>query len=1006
MQVNTIKKNGLFATSLLAGAAFLGVAPAHAQQAASAPKAEPVEEVVVTGSRIRQANLTSTSPVTQVTGADIQGAGVTRVEDLVNQLPQVFAGQSSTVSNGATGIATVDLRGLGPSRTLVLIDGRRMPSGSPNEQAADLNQIPGALVERVEVLTGGAGAVYGSDAVAGVVNFIMKKDFEGVRFDAQYGFFQHKNDNSSKNTFGLVRDIGTRNATNPAQFELPAENQNDGWSKEFTAIFGAGLPDGRGNVTAYAGYRSNDSVLQRYRDYSACSIQSPAVVYPSPTNGFVCGGSSTNATGRFTNTAFTLNRTLDLTQTQAFRPFSGALDQYNFGPLNYYQRPDERYTAGAFANYEINKNAEVFAQLMFSDYKSVAQIAPSGLFFGSGPGANGGFVIGCDNPLATTAQKAAFGCVGTAGSVEILIGRRNVEGGPRQDDLNYTSYRMVTGVRGEVVPGWDYEVVGQYSRVNLVRSYLNDFSVVRAGRAMDVVIDPATGQPACRAAIDPDGPLGPLAAQDAACVPYNVWRPGGITQAALNYIQTPGVQRGDTTQQLVSASMTGDLGTIGLKSPAAENAFKTAFGFEYRRETLSALSDAAFETGDLFGQGGATRSVRGAVANVDAFAELNMPLIEGKPGADLLSANVSYRYSDYNLGFTASSYGIGLEYAPVADFRARGSYQKAVRAPNVLELFSPINLGLFDADEDPCGPARTATLAQCVATGVPAANYGNAALDSPAGQYNQQTAGNAALQPEEGTTKSFGFVFAPSFLEGLNVSVDYFDIKIDKRIDTVGPLVTLDQCYVQNVAAACARIQRSNLGTLWTAGGFVRDPNVNIGGLQTTGVDVNFGYNFGLDTFGLKDGGKVSLSMTGTYLDKLETDPGVGPTAIYDCVGFYGGDCGTPSPKWRHRARIGWNTPWNVDVALAWRYYGKAELINKDPLLPRVDDNFKAQNYFDISGNWDIRKNISLRFGMNNVLDRDPPLSASVGTTGNGNTFPQTYDSLGRYVFTGLTVDF
>ncbi|WP_088582776.1 TonB-dependent receptor plug domain-containing protein [Brevundimonas vesicularis] len=292
-RVNNVRSQNqrrrLLESTMIAGFAIIGLStPAFAQ---STDEAVNVGEIVVTGSRIPQANLRTTSPVTQVTGEDIRVQGVTRVEDLVNQLPQAFAAQNSTVANGASGTATVDLRALGPDRTLVLIDGRRMGYGSPNDTAADLNQIPGQLVERVEVLTGGAAAVYGSDAIAGVVNFIMKKDFEGLQVDAQYGFFQHHNDYDGP---GNLRDvIQSRAAGNPAQFQLPDDDVMNGFSREVTIAMGVNAPDGRGNVTAFAGYRKNNKILGRDRDFSSCSLGGEAA------GSFTCGGSSTNATGRF-----------------------------------------------------------------------------------------------------------------------------------------------------------------------------------------------------------------------------------------------------------------------------------------------------------------------------------------------------------------------------------------------------------------------------------------------------------------------------------------------------------------------------------------------------------------------------------------------------------------------------------------------------------------------------------------------------------------------------------
>ena len=251
----------LLSTTIIAGAAMAMTTPALAQDAGQDTQ---LDEVVVTGSRIPQANLVTTSPVSQVTGEDIDVAGVTRVEDLVSQLPQAFAAQNSTISNGASGTATVSLRNLGSSRTLVLIDGRRMGYGSPLDDAADLNQIPEQLVERVEVLTGGASAVYGSDALAGVVNFIMKKDFEGVQIDAQYGQFQHHNDYDGVGN--LRAEIQRRGTTNPSQFSLPDDDVNDGESRSINMIMGVASADGKGNLVAYAGYRNNNAILQSQRD--------------------------------------------------------------------------------------------------------------------------------------------------------------------------------------------------------------------------------------------------------------------------------------------------------------------------------------------------------------------------------------------------------------------------------------------------------------------------------------------------------------------------------------------------------------------------------------------------------------------------------------------------------------------------------------------------------------------------------------------------------------------
>jgi iron complex outermembrane receptor protein len=979
--IKSSTRNRLLATTIICGAAFAAL-PVMAQEAAGK-----VEEIVVTGSRIPQNNLMMTSPVTQVSAIDIKAAGVTRVEDMVNQLPQAFAAQNANVSNGSSGTATINLRGLGDSRTLVLIDGRRMGYGSPDRSAADINQIPGGLIDRVEILTGGASSVYGSDALGGVVNFIMKKNFEGIRVDAQYGFFQH---NNQYDGVGNLRNvIKARAATNPSQFQLPADNVTDGYSKDITLMMGLSSPDRQGNITVYASYRNNDKVLQADRDYSACTLGAATATV------FTCGGSSTSFPGRFTDFS-TFNYSINPT-TSEFRPFSSATDQYNFGPLNYFQRPDERYTLGAMGHYEINKHADIYTQLMFADYSTVAQIAPSGNFGNT-------TAINCDNPLLSAGQKTAIGCtpakIASGETTDLTILRRNVEGGGRQDDLRFQSFRQVIGARGEIGQGWSYDVYGQYSRVQQSRVYNNDFSVSRLTKALDVVS--VGGVPTCRSVVN---------GTDLACVPYNIFKTGGVTPAALAYVQIPLIQTGYTTQQVVSGSVNGDLGEYGFKSPLASRGVALVLGVEIRRDTLGKTVDSAFATGDGAGQGGPTKGLRGSTQVHELFTEFNAPLVEDKPFAKAISIDGAYRRSSYAGSVDTDTFKVGGDWKPVDDIRFRASYQQAIRAPNVIELFAAQGEGLFDLAEDPCGAAKTASLAQCVATGVPASKYGNGdTLDSPANQYTLLGGGNTKLVPEESKTKTFGVVIEPSILPNFNLSVDYFDIEIEKNISTFGAENTLIACYDKNLAFACAKIKRNALGQLWTNGGYIDDLNTNIGSVKTAGYDVNANYKLDLDMLGLKDKGSVSFNMVGTYLSKLETQPN-DVTPKYDCVGYYGGICSSstgtttaPNPKWRHRVRATWATPWNADLALTWRYYGKVKLY--DNTADRIDAEFDAENYMDISGNYRMGDTTTFRFGVNNVLDNDPPLSPVVGTAGNGNTYPSVYDAMGRYVFLGVTKDF
>jgi iron complex outermembrane recepter protein len=968
--------------ALLTGAAAAAAGPAYAAD-------QTIQEVVVTGSRIAQPNLETTSPVTQMTADDIAVQGVTRVEDLVNQLPQAFAAQNASVANGASGTATVNLRGLGSPRTLVLIDGRRMPYGGVTNSAADLNQIPAAMVERVEVLTGGASAAYGSDAIGGVVNFIMKKDFEGVQFDAMYGIYQHNNDYGGPGAVKLRDVIAGRSATNPAQFQLPDDNVTDGLGREFNVTMGVSTEDGRGNITAYAGVRDNKQVLQRDRDYSACSLSA------NPTVSFACGGSDTSFPGYF----YGGGQGLTVSGTD-FIPYDPNANRYNFGPVNHYQRPDRRYVLGAMGHYELNEAADVYTQLMYSDYESVAQIAPGGAFFDTN-------TINCDNPLLSAQQLGVIGCdaaaIAAGTIVPLYIGRRNVEGGGRQQRFANTSFRALLGVRGQISENWDYDASVQYSSVNADQSANNYFHKTRLARSLDVV--DLDGVPTCRSALPATDPRFSGVA-DTNCVPYNPFRTGGVTPEALNYLQVPGTQQGKISQEIYSASVTGDLGAYGIKLPSATESIKVAFGVESRRDSLTNVTDEPTSANLLSGAGGATIGISGATDVIDVFTELRVPLVQDAPFADQLGLELAYRYSDYD-PVTTDTYKVGADWAPVQDVRFRASYQRAIRAPNVVELFTAQGFNLFDLPGDPCGlDAPSATRDACIASGVPAAVYDDAQrrgrLDSPAGQYNFLQGGDTNLQPETSDTYTYGVIFQPRFLPHLAMSIDYFDIKIEDTISVVGADTTLGACYELGIQASCDLIVRNpGNGSLWQGDGHVIDLNTNIGSLSTKGVDLSLSYT-GVELGGM---GELSFNLVGTYLDELTYVSGVPGDVPTECKGKYSGSlCGIPNPDWRHHFRMGWETPWNVDLSLTWRYY--AEVTNIAGSSANIDYKLGSRNYFDLAANWAVTEKASVLLGINNVLDKDPPITSAVGTTGNGNTFPQTYDALGRWIFLRGTIGF
>jgi iron complex outermembrane receptor protein len=997
-----VKKSSVVATeialAMMAGQIAYAQQPPEQAAPARTAAAEQVERIEITGTRIPQVNVEGPSPVTTLSAQDIKMDGHAKAEDLLNQLPQVYTSQGSNSANGATGTANVNLRNLGPTRNLVLINGRRLPPGSPrsgsDSYAADLNQIPAPLIQRVELLTGGASAVYGSDAISGVVNFIMNDRFEGLQIDVDRSFYNHKQQNPD----GIADVVAARAATNPNQFQVPGDVGADGAIKNISLLMGSNFGGNKGNATLFFNYKQEAPVLQGSRDFSSCAL--------NPGDTFTCGGSSTSYPGRWflnggNGPSFTVADAAGNT-----RPFNAATDQFNFAPYNYYRRPSEQYAFAAFAHLDITPKVRTYGEFNFHDNHTVAQIAPSGIFVGNpdwlGSGEN---AIHFENPLLSPAWKSVIAANNSGNpfaapgdTANMLIGRRNIEGGGRQDDIRHSSYRGVLGVKGEMTQNWNYDLYGQVGRVLYQSVYRNDFSKSRALKAMDVITDPATGLPACRSRVNGTDPN---------CVPYDIWRLGGVTQDALNYLQTPGLQNGYTSQSVVGGTVSADLGSYGVKLPTAKNGVGFVFGVEQRKERLVLETDTEFSTFDLAGQGGPVIGVGGSLDVNEYFGEARVPLIEGKPFADQLTISASYRHSDYSTNKKTNTYGLGSEWAPVRDYRFRGSYQHAVRHANVTELFQPQGNNLFGMNQDPCGSTPTggptATLAQCAQSGVTPAQYGSATLYSPAGQYNFLQGGNTELKPETADSVTLGLVATPT--KNLTATIDWWVIKVEDVISNAPPSTLLTSCL--NTGQFCNAIQRDSLGTLWALpSGKVVAINDNLGGYNTSGID--FGVNYALP---MGSSGTFGLNFLGTYLNKWEFEPIKGQ-GKFDCAGYFGPQCSQakgPLPVWRHKIRGTWATSSDVQMALTWRHIDKVknETTSSNPLLnaptDATDQELGARDYWDIAATWNVNKIFTLRAGINNIFDKDPPIVSSIladpAIFGNGNTFPQMYDTLGRLIF-------
>lgn len=932
---------------------------AFAQEAAD----EILDEIITTGSRIAiDANLVSSSPVTTVSGSELTFSGITRVEDLLNDLPQLVPELTSNDSNGSTGTATLDLRGLGSDRTLVLINGHRMGFGDPFALAPDINQIPGNLVERVELLTGGASSTYGSDAVSGVVNFIMKDNFEGFQLDYQVSGYQHKNDNAAAQQ--AIADAGYQQAPSTV---------NDGQTTNINVTIGMNSADGRGNITAYIGYRDIEEIRHQERDYSACALGGD-----SGTVG-ACRGSSTTALGSFRDFA-DIDLRLDAA-TGDFLPRDG--ETYNYGPINFFQRPDERWSGGLFGHYEMDSGIEAYTEFMFMDDRSLAQIAPSGTFF------NNTF-LNCDNPLMSAQQTAAIGCTDPSDFVTIYVGRRNVEGGPRFDDLQHTTSRSLVGFRGDIGENWQFDAFVNYARMNYTEVYNNDLSIVNIVRALDIVTDPDTGEAVCRSALN---------GSDSSCVAYNIFQPGMVTQDMIDYLTLPLFSKADADMSQAVAYISGDLGDFSL--PSASDPIQVVFGYEYRDDSLVLDLDLNYNNGNAAGQGGATADVSGHVTVSEFFTEARIPLIQDRAGFQDLSLDLRYRTSDYNIGVNANTWNVGISWSPTDIAKIRGSVSRAVRAPNIGELFLPQTIGLWSGT-DPCaGPTPALTEAQCALTGVPAGSYGSVA-PSPADQYNGKFGGNPNLDAETSDSITVGFLLTPeNFMPGLALSIDYWSIEVTDAISVIDPETTITECGLTGDATFCALIFRNQTnGNVWVGSGptapHVLAGNVNIGKFEVAGVDINATYGFEVGNHGF------DLSFRGTSLVTWEETPQPGGI-VNDCKGTWGGACGRPRPEWKHTFSGTWDTPVDgLDVVGTWRYVGEVSEF--------AQDRFTAdgQNYLDLAVGyyWEgLGGGTQFTVGINNIIDEDPPAHGLFNTApySNANTIPGTWDPLGRYWFVGFS---
>jgi outer membrane receptor protein involved in Fe transport len=1010
---------------------------AAAAGAQTPPPAAPVEveEIVVTGSRIASPNAASASPIQVLSSQDIQASGKTDLSDILYQLPQMLnndLGQDfSNRTTGLTtagGLTTADLRGLGPNRTLVLIDGKRLGQGSPQttiaSPAPDLDQIPAIMVERIEVLTGGASSVYGSDAIGGVVNFILKRNFQGLLVDGQYGADWH--DNRSAYMKPLLNTAGV----------TPLSGEKwDGKNSNLSILAGTNFAEGKGNFTGYFTYYHFDPVASSERDIGQCQLTEVTDAAGNVIGSRCFGSSNSN---RYTPLSGPNASHRFAVVGNQFVPWTGSFttnpsELFNSQPFIYMQRNDDRYLAGFNAHDDLADYAKPYFELSLMNDKTHQNIAPSAAFTTNNPNTGGPYFVNCGNPLLSAQQISILGCTpgqisaanqaDRANQVPITIGRRNVEGGGRSSDYEHTNYRAAVGMKGEFLDAWNYDAYGQYYYVTYRNAQNNYLSYQKIDNALL-----ATGTAA-----------NPQCLVGKPCVPWNIFTTGAVTPDQVNYLYLPGTTSGNNTLRTLHADITGDLGKYGLKLPTAHEGFGVNVGFEHRNEAVFYQPDDATNSGQLSGAGGTQEPLNASIGVNEGFIEVRMPLLQDLPFSRDLVIGGGFRHSNYSVSGGVNTYKFDLQFAPIRDIRFRGSYQRAIRTPTVSEFYNPQNLGLIAYGDDPCaaptggGPALS-TLANCLnslkslnptAAQIAAFTraYGNGTTtdiipQAVSGQLGQVQGGNPLLTPEKAKSYSAGFLFTPSVVPNLSGSVDFWQIRVDGEVGAYPATVLVQNCLATGNPIYCAGVVRTSTdfslqGAAVATGGYIVQTNQNIASALASGIDLQFNYKHGLGRWGT-----LAWGFNGSYFIHNTTTPLPGGGS-YDCAGLFGTTCQTVSPRWRHNLRTTWQTPGaGLDVSLAWRFIGKVGYDNNDPnpLLAGAEysggyDFAVAQvpnvSYLDLHVAWHATNSLDVRGGIDNLFDRNPPIVTNPSLQGGGqaNTFA-TYDVLGRQLYIAATMRF
>lgn len=942
-----MKRVAIARAALKSGAATLvamaTMSVAHAQTAEVDTAEAAEQEIVITGSRIPRPDVDSNSPVNVIGETEIKLSGTVETEQLLNALPQAVAGAGAQ-SNSGNGSATVNLRNLGTVRTLVLQNGRRIV-GATQDGVVDLNMIPPALVERVEVVTGGASAVYGSDAMAGVVNFVMKDDFEGLETGASYGI----------------------------------SDEGDAQRYDLNLTVGGNFADDRGNIVFHGSYFDREQVTGAQRDHAtvflADAVQNGVPVLIPSGNGVTPQGTifTPALVGRrdqFGNTIGTAGIFFAPEGWRAYR----ASDGFNDRPFTNLQMPMKRWQGSVIGHFDVTDNVTAFWEGAYvrNEINSTLGAVPM-----SSSGFIPGFQLDLRNPyLASSLREFLRTSLDADGDnlVTLNINRRLLEGGPRTSDQQRDFWRFVVGLKGDLTSRLNWEVF-----FNQGESKITD----RQGGG--VLIDNFANS----FRTNPNNPFA-CAVSDPRCAVINPFGLNSLTPEMINYFYTDLTNITEVTQKQAGASVTGSLFDL----PAGEVGI--SLGAEYRDEGSQFNPDQLYVQGKALSRSAGIQPTGGSYDVKEAYGEIYVPILADRPLVNMLAFEGGVRFSDYSSAGSVVSYKAGGEYSPFEGLKFRGLYQRAVRAPNVIELFSGATNTAPQA-VDFCNATASRTAAErtfCVQSlNVPAS------VIDVFQQENQQiravTGGNPNLEEETSDTWSVGAVIRPDFVPDLTVALDYYNISIDGAIAVFGgglqPTITacranlsLDNIFCQPLTKRTPDGQLFDINLL----------NANIANLKSSGIDfrIDYGRDIGASS-------RLSYFLAGTYLIKNTTKSSP-VVAEVDCAGYIGGgSCGTANPHWRATQRLTWTAD-QLSLSLRHRFIGSA----KDGRIAGAKASGAARpllavpetgdvHYFDLSANLDLPNDLSLFGVIDNLFDKDPPYYLFER---------ETYDAIGRRFTVGV----